>query len=364
MAKRRSAGEGTIFWSEKSQRWIGQLTLPNGKKKTKKSKVQGEVKKWLLEQRKAVQDNTYIDARDTTLGAFLDRYMKDVAAHTLKPKTISSYTYIIEKHIKPQIGSVKLTELRPEQLQALYSEKMNSGLSRRTVMYIHQVLHKALNQALKWGVVARNVTEMADHPTAKRSTPEILSADQAKMFLEHLKKDRLYALYLLAIAGGFRQGELLGLHWEDVDLKSGQIHVNHTVQELRGVGLVISEPKTDSSRRTVPIPKMAVEALQTLYDASSEHKGLIFTTKNHTPFSQRNLLRHFHDTLHELGLPTMRFHTLRHTFASLMLSQNVHPKVVQEMLGHSTITLTLDTYSHLIPSMQHDASQKINDILS
>jgi integrase len=202
MEKRRARGEESVYYNDTLERWQAQLTLPNGKKKTKTAKTQREVKKWLLEQRKAVEDNTYTDTKDVTLEAFLKRYMEDVASHTLAPKSISSSQYIIDSHILPDLGKIRLTQLCPDHLQKVYSDKLNSGLSKRSVLYIHQVLHKAIGQAVKWGLVARNVTDLADHPNIRRKAPETLTVAQARQLLDSLEKDRVSPLYLLAFPPG------------------------------------------------------------------------------------------------------------------------------------------------------------------
>jgi integrase len=359
---RRSAGEGTIFYNDKLARWQAQLTLPTGKKKTKTTKTQGEAKRWLLDQRKAIEDNTYISAKDITLEVYLSRYMEEVVNHSLAPKTISSYQYIIEKHILTDLGKIKLTQLRADHLQKLYSDKLNSGLSKRTVLYFHQILHKALEHAVKMGLVARNVTDMADHPTIRRTAPETLSVAQVKELLDSLQNDRLYPLYLLAVSTGMREGELLGLHWEDVNLETGVITVRHQAQEIPGQGMIIKEPKTETSKRPIELPTKALDCLRQL-DRSSSHVGLVFKTSNNTPFSQRNLIRHFHQSLKKADLPWVKFHSLRHFTATSLLQRGVHPKLVQSLLGHSTIGLTLDTYSHVIPGINREATEKMNDIL-
>lgn len=263
----------------------------------------------------------------------------------------------------PDLGKVKLTQLRADQLQRLYSDKLNTRLSKRTVLYIHQVLHKALSQAVKWSLVSRNVTELADHPTSKRKAPETLSVDQVEHLLDTLQADRLYPLYLLAVSTGMREGELLGLHWEDVDLTHGVVVVRHIAQEIRGQGMIIKEPKTDSSKRPIDLLTKALNTLRERYAASDTKTGLVFQTKNHTPFSQRNLIRHFHQSLEKAELPSVKFHSLRHFTVTSLLQRGVHPKLVQTLLGHSQISITMDTYSHVIPGINKETSERMNDIL-
>lgn len=354
---KRPHGEGTITYWEEKKLWVAKFTLPNGKRKTKYGKTQKEVKEWLREQIEAVSNGVWVEKENITFSDFIDRYMSDVAAHTLRPKTIESYASLIRIHIKPALGELKLNAIRPDQLQGLYSLKLNQGLSKRTVQYIHSIVHKILDQAMKWGLVARNVADMVSAPSPGKKAPQTLTAPQVKRLLEVVKGDRLYPLYVLAVTTGMREGELLGLRWEDVDLGKGVIHVRQAVQQLTGRGLVITEPKTAKSKRTIRLSVYGIDALP------NPGSGLIFHTASGKPIGPRNLIRHFRKACLKAGLPQMPFHSLRHTFASLLLSQNVHPKVVQEMLGHSTITLTLDTYSHMLPDMQDGAVSKMNDLL-
>jgi integrase len=362
MVRRRSRGEGTIY-QRPGGLWVAQFTLPNGKKRTKYSKSQKTVREWLKTQLNALKQGLLVEEEKITLSQFIDRYYTDVASHSLRPKTLESYEYLIRMHIKPDIGNIRLTALTPAHLQNLYSLKLNQGLSRRTVQYVHSILHRSLNQALKWGLVSRNVADLAEAPTVKRRAPQTLNQDEVRQFLSVVKDDRHYPLYVLSFSG-MREGELLGLHWEDVDFFSNTIHIKHAVQQLRGKGLVLTEPKSEKSRRSLAVPAFAMDALWEYREKTGRISGLVFQTSNGTPISPRNLVRHFKKMLNKAGLPNIRFHDLRHTAATLLLSQGVHPKVVQEMLGHSQINLTLDTYSHVLPDIQQEAAEKMNGILS
>ena len=205
----------------------------------------------------------WIDDTRITYGDFLDRFMSDVAAHTLRPKTIESYESIVRVHIKPELGNIKLSALTPAQLQSLYSKKLQGGYSKRTVQYIHAVIHKSLAQALKWGLLARNVAGPGlSAPRVTKKAPTVLTAAQAKRFLEVVRENRFYTLYVLAITTGMREGELLGLHWEDVDFDHSVIHVRHATQSLWKKGIIITEPKTEKARRTIALPEKAIEALR------------------------------------------------------------------------------------------------------
>lgn len=256
MAKRRAKGEGTIYWNEKRNEWVGQYTLESGQTKTKYGKTQKVIRDWLLVLRSTEKQGLLIEEDKITLGQFPDRYMTDVAAHTLRPKTLEAYAYLIRLHIKPDLGSRRLTQLRADMVQRLYAEKLSAGLSRRTVQFIHSVLHKDLDQALKWGLVSRNVCDLVDPPTVKRKERPTYSVEQLKVFLAQVQGHRRENIYRLATATGLREGELLGIMLTDVDLEQKVLHVRNAIQYLIGRGLVIGEPKSDASKRAIPLPPM------------------------------------------------------------------------------------------------------------
>jgi integrase len=363
VAKKRARGEGSIFKEASTGYWCAKITLPDGQTKRKRARSQQIVRDWLLEQRKAVKENLLLKDEQITLGAYLDRFMDDVAAHTLAPSTIRSYSYLIRDHIRPEIGNIKLVNLRPDHLQSLYSEKLNVGLSKRTVQYIHSIIRRSLNQALRWGLIYRNPTDAVTAQRQKRNAPSTLSVDEAKKFLESVRSHRWYPIYLLAIMTGMRKGEILGLHWEDVDLENRSISIKHTLVTIQG-RTMMSRPKSDAARRTIALPEIVSEELRVYQLETNKKEGLVFTTSTDRPISQRNLTRHLHAALANAGLQRIRFHDLRHTAATLLLQAKVHPKVVQEMLGHSTIVLTLDTYSHVIPGIQEEAASEMDRLFA
>jgi integrase len=235
------------------------------------------------------------------------------------------------------------------------------------------VLHRALKQSLRWGLVPRNVSEAVDPPKVRRDEVRPLSPDQARRLLEAASGDRFEALYMLAVHCGLRQGELLGLRWEDVDLEAGTLHVRRTLT-LAKDGPKFTTPKTAKSRRQVRLTSGAVDALRRHHDLQFEEStrlaglwqdyGLVFATTIGTPINPRNLTgRSFKPLLKRAGLPDIRFHDLRHTCATLLLRRSVHPKLVQELLGHATIAITLDTYSHLVPGMGDQAANAMESVL-
>jgi len=356
MAKRRARGEGSIFKEASTDYWRAYVTLPDGSRKYKRSKSQQVVKDWLLQQRQAMRDSLLLSDERLTIGDYLDRFMSDVAAHTLAPSTIRSYSYLIRDHIVPEIGRIRLANLRPDHLQSLYSKKLKAGLSRRTVQYIHAIIRRSLNEAVRWGLIHRNPTDAVTPPRPKKAPPQTLSIEQAKLYLKSVEEHHYFPIYMLAIMNGMRKGELLGLHWEDVDLDDETISIKHALITIQGKSH-IGEPKSSTAKRTIAIPEVICTALRE-YDSDKE--GLVFKTPSGKPISQRNLTRHFHKSLESIGCEKMPFHNLRHTAATILLQAKVHPKIVQEMLGHSTITLTLDTYSHVIPGIQKEAADSMD----
>lgn len=355
MAKRRSTGEGSIFKRESDGLWVGQIFV-DGKRKVKYSKTQRVVRDWLHEQKEAVKKGTFIEAKDITLEAFLDQYMISQEP-SLRPKTIDSYQYLIRKHITPELGNYKLTQLRPDMVQSFYTLKAKSGLSKRTVQYMHVVLHKALDQAMKWGLVMRNVTDLVDPPSPAKKSPVTWTVQQSKKFLEQVKNSRFYPMYALAFIG-LREGEILGLGVSDFNREAHTITVRQQVQYLPGKGLIISEPKTEAAKRTIKLPEFVYKALKN--HPINENQTLMFVTANNTPFSPRNFLRDFKEQSKAAELPEIRFHDLRHFAVSYLINElKIPPKVVQGIVGHATINLTMTVYSHSTVDQQDDAMEKM-----
>ncbi len=363
MSRRRTKGEGTIYFNDKIGCWVAQITFPNGQRRSKSSKTQRVVRDWLQHQQHDLRKGLFVSADQMKLGDFLDRFMEDVAKHSLRPRTFQRNANIIQNHIRPSLGNIKLQTLRPDQVQSFYTQKLDEGLSKRTVQYIHAVLHRALGQALKWGLVTRNVTDLVEKPRPGKRTFTTWSAAEVKQFLEAVSDHRWHPIYALAIYTGMRQGEILGLHRDDIDLVRGIIHVRHQVSAIVGQGLTITQPKSDKAHRPITVPPSALEILSAYLDTVDARSKLIFTTSTGRPISPRNILRHFKSVIERTELPDIRFHDLRHTHATLLLAAGVHPKVVQERLGHSQIALTLDTYSHVIPSLQTEAADQFEAIL-
>jgi len=349
-------------------------TAEGPRRKTLYGKTRAEVAEKLTRAMADRDNGLDFDAKNVRVGEYLDKWLTDAVRDTVRPSTYERHEALIRLHIRPTLGRLKLKVLTPAHVQGLYRDRLDSGLAPATVQKIHVILHKALAQAVRWSLVPRNVTEAvkAPRPTPKEMKP--LSREETRRLLEGSQGDHLEALYILAVHTGMRQGELLGLKWDDVDLENGVIHLRRTLTRHKG-RLFLGETKTKGSRRTVNLTEPAIEALrghlqrqlgemEQLGDLYKD-QGLIFSTQAGTPINPTNLRkRSLEPLLRKAGLPKIRFHDLRHTCATLLLGQNVHPKYVQELLGHATVAITLDTYSHFIPSMGTQTARAMEDALS
>ena len=318
---------------------------------------------------KALSDRTdglVFDDQGLTVGEYLDRWLGDVR-DTMRKSTHERYEYAIKPHIKPALGRIKLKDLTPAHARWFYRERLDSGLAPATVHKLHVVLHKALKAAVADGLIPRNAAAGLKLPRITREEIDPLTEQQARRLLEVVRGDRLEALYVLALNTGMRQGELLALKWDDVDLERGVLRVRRTLTHA-DKAYVLGEPKTNKSRRTIRLTAGAARALERHLSRQLEEMermgslyqpgGLIFATEAGTIINPSNVrTRSFKPLLKKAGLPQVRFHDLRHTCATLLLSKDVNPKVVSEMLGHSSISVTLDIYSHLLPDMQEKAAR-------
>jgi integrase len=376
VSKKRGNGEGSIT-KRKDGRWMARYTVhtANGpKRRTVYGRTRQEVAAKLA---KALSDRTegiVYDDENMTVGEYLDRWLKSVVRGSVRQSTYDRDASLVNNHLRPALGGIKLKKLSAAHVQGFYRDRLDAGLSPSTVHKMHAILHKALSQALKWHMVPRNVTEAVSPPRPAPKEMRPLSLEETRRLLRESCGDRLEALYVLAVTTGMRQGELLALRWQDVDLKNAILSVRHTLTRSGG-RVVIGEPKTKKSRRSISLTPRAVEALEAHLERQLreigilgdryEDQGLLFTTGTGSPINPSNLRqRSFAQLLKKAGLPHIRFHDLRHTCATLLLAQGTHPKYVQELLGHATIAITLDTYSHVIPGMGDQTARAMQDALS
>jgi integrase len=312
------------------------------------------------------------DAGALTVGDYLDCWMKDVEG-TVRESTHQRYGYVVGPHLKPTLGGIKLKDLNPAQLRWFYRDRLDSGLSPASVHKLHVVLHKALKAAVADGLIPRNAAAGLKLPKLSREEIDPLSREEARRLLEAAKGDRLEALYVLALNTGMRQGEILALKWDDLELEAGTLRVRRTLTKT-GKVYTTGEPKTRNSRRVIRLTGATVDALREHLSRQLEEMGrmgslyqpggLVFATEVGTLINPSNLRnRSLKPLLKAAGLRPVRFHDLRHTCATLLLSKNVNPKIVSEMLGHASVSITLDVYSHLMPDMQEKAAKALEEAL-
>jgi integrase len=326
----------------------------------------------------SVEEHSHVVSSRLTLREYLTKEWLPAIEHTVRPTTYRSYVAHAECHILPSLGSVQLQKLSPAQINALYAKlgrsgkRNGQGLTALSVRHVHAVLHRAFKDAVRWGRLARNPADLADPPRVAAHGHELRtwSAEQLAAFLNSQHDDRLYALWHTLAMTGLRRGEALGLRWEDVDLEAGRLCVRRALVPC-GKEVLVSEPKTACGRRVVALDPQTVAVLkgqaarqlQEQQDAGWTETGLVFTNEDGQALHPWAVSRFFRAAVKRALLPEIRLHDLRHTHATLALQAGIHPKVVSERLGHATVSITLDTYSHAIPAMQEEAAVRIANLV-
>ncbi len=379
--KERGNGEGDVYARKNADGkvigyrgayWV--QTAEGPKRRYVSGKNKTEARAALRKAKGDAEGGLVFDVPTLTLEEYLERWLQNSVRDTVRQRTWERYEQIVRLHLKPSLGRAKLKDLSPAHARGLYRDKLEAGLSTRTVQYVHVTLHKALKDAVSDGLVPRNVVDgiRAPRPGKKEISP--LSTSQAHTFLETVRGDRFEALYVLAVHCGLREGELLGLKWEDLDVEAGTLSVRRTLSDTKERGHIFEPPKNGKGR-SIKLTRTAAEALKSHRKCQNEERlrcrtswkdhGLVFPSRKGTPMNAKNLTaRSFKPILERARLPNIRLHDLRHTCATLLLSRGVHPKFVQELLGHATIAITLDTYSHVLPSMSGETASAMESVLS
>jgi integrase len=363
MAK-RGYGEGSIY-QKPNGRWAAQLRLPGGARKTFYGASKSDVREKLKEAQRAAHEGVLVPAPNMTVREYLEGWLERVVASSVRPKTYEAARLNVRRIVRV-IGGLKLQGLSPASVQSAYGALLREGLSKRSVEQSHEVLHRALRQAVQWGLTGRNPADAVSVPRPGRHEMKTLSEEEVRRLFEAAKGDRWQCLWVLLATTGLRIGEALGLRWDDVDLERGRLEVRRALQRQTGRGLVFVEPKSARSRRGVHLAPAVVTRLREHHARQAEERrfagenwtdqGLVFTTLRGGPVEHSTVTYAFGRALSNAGLERIRIHDLRHTAATLLLKRQVHPKVVQELLGHSSISLTLDTYSHVVPSLHAEVA--------
>jgi integrase len=368
--------------------WSIVIELPRdpitGKRRQQWHTVKGtkrDAEKTLREIQYSLDKGTYVKPNQITVGEWLTSWLQNYVFMNTSPRTLESYSEIVNKHLIPALGMVKLSQLEPQQVQSYYAKMLTKGrtdgkggLSARSVIYHHRILSKSLSYAVKMGVTVRNIADAVDPPRAARVTMRTLSAIEVNQFLDAARENSHYVFFSTLLFTGLRRGELLALKWRNLDLGKGTLNVVETAYQLRNGEYILKEPKTANSRRSVTLPQSLIELLkgyradQELYriqlGVSLNTDDFVFSNPDGSPLSPGSITLAFRRIIKKAGLRHIRVHDLRHTHATLMLSAGVHPKVVSERLGHASISITLDIYSHVLPGLQEAAAEKFDSIFS
>lgn len=392
-ARKRGNGEGCIM-QRKDGRWQGQVTIGRDsktgklKRQTFYGKTQKEVQIKVTKAQNDLNSGTFVEPSKVTVGEWLNTWLMEYKQASIRATTLTDYEYLIRVHLKPNIGDIMLKELKTDHVQRLYNKLHTSGradgksggLSAHSIRKLHNVLHEAIQQACNNNLIIRNATENTTLPKYHKPDMRVLTVEEQRKLLMAVQEDRLCAAFMLDLATGLRLGELLGLRWQDVDLKEGIIAVKRSITRVKNFDdsidtktvLIVQEPKSKSGRRYIPIPENIIKALKQHRTRQKVERlaagegysdnDLVFSTEIGAPIEPRNFLRKYYILVKKAGIPPVNFHSLRHSCATRLLEANEHPKIVQEILGHSNITLTLDTYSHVLPELKKAAIAKLNTL--
>ena len=318
-------------------------------------------------------ENTFDRKADkSTLAVFLRHWLSAYCVPKLAPNTVNGYRVNVERHIIPYIGQIPLNKLTPANIQKLYADLLTSGLSGTSVRYVHNNLHRALKYAVKQELISRNPADLVDPPRIDHIEMRVLTPDESKTLISGCVGTDIYLPVLLGLSLGLRRGEALGLQWDDIDMDAKTVTIIHSASFRKG-GFLLSSTKTRNSRRTLIMPDALYIALKDAYNKQQREAAifgdgynsyhLVCCLPDGMPITSGILQHRFHDVLTSCGLPSIRFHDLRHTNATLMLRNRIPAKIVSAMLGHSSIGITMDTYSHVMTDMQEGAIDVMDGLL-
>jgi integrase len=329
----------------------------------------------------SMQKGAYVEPSKRTLGSYLTDEWLPARRGNVAATTFANYEHQLRSYVIPYLGGRPIQTVTPAELNAFYAgliedgaRQAEGGLSPTSVRNVHAVLRKAFEDAVRWNLIARNPAKNADPPKPQRSEMKTWTADQIRLFLDAERDTRELPIWRLAVSTGMRRGEILGLPWKAVDLDAGKLSIVQTLVLVKSKPTLRTDAKTSSGRRPVELDRATVGVLREHRRRQAEERlragtawddtGLVFTRADGSLVKPDWLTRTFAARAEDAGLPKIRFHDLRHSWATIALANNVHPKVVQERLGHSSINVTLDTYSHIVPGMDRDAAERVAGLFS
>ncbi len=391
---RRGNSEGSIY-QRSDGRWVSVIDLGyrDGKRHRKSiyGKTRKEVQKKLTRALNAKEQGLPVTPERLTVEDWLTTWLKHQEPPARKPKTYTAYENHLRLHLVPALGQIRLAKLQPDDVREFMRAKAAAGFAPKSIAHFRNTLRTALNLAIEDGVIFRNVAALAKPPRVDKPVLRVFTKEEALRFLEVVKGHRLEALFRVALSLGMREGEALGLRWEDIDLEAGKLHIVHSLQRVKRPGqkkskLELLSPKTDGSRRTIMLPQVLLSPLLAHRTRQQQERavcgegwqdtGMVFTTTVGTMLDQRNLLRAFYGIMNTPDpddpepdpkkkrklLPRLRFHDLRHSAATLLLAQGVHARYIMELLGHSSISVTMNLYGHVLEDMKRETARQIDEI--
>lgn len=354
---------------------IIELNKVNGKRNQKWYTVHGDKKdaeKFLTEKLRELDTGTFIDSKNINVRQYFNYWYEQHCLLKLSPTTYESYRRNLDNYILEELGHIKLEELQPMHLQNFYTKCYKKGLSNKTILYFHRIIHCALKQAMKWQFIIRNVADCVDTPKPQKYNASFLTDTEVLNLINAIKNTDIYIAVMIAIGTGMRRGEILGLAWDNVDLQNGTITVVQALYPTKK-GLILLPPKTEKSIRTISIPLTLINILKDFKTKQDNIKNrlannysshnLVCCQTDGKPIHPTTLNHKFHNLLEENNLPLIRFHDLRHSHASLLLKEKVPIKVISERLGHSNTNITLDIYSHIYEETNMEVANTFDKFL-
>ena len=381
----RGHNEGSCY-QRKDGKWMGQIQIgfkPNGTRKfiTKTARTKQEISNWLAETRNDILKNTFIEPSNITVEQYLWNWMVTYKYKNVSASTYTRYINFMKIHIVPEVGNIKLCDLRTIHIQKLYNHLQDMGMSYSALKHVHTVFNQSLDCAVRENMISKNYAlyTVRNKPRNTSEVP-VFTPEQQQKIIENLPFTPIGVLVRTALGTGARMGELLGLQWSDIDLENNIIHIRNGLvkenifsadgRDIVSHRIALGPLKTPKSRRDIPIANSTASLLKKYklnQRAFIKNKDiiptLVFCSEAGTLWDHSNVRNQYVKLLKKIGVPYIKFHALRHTFATRVMEVNIHPKVAQELLGHSTVSITMDIYSHVLPEQKREAIEKIKGIV-
>ena len=367
-------GEGTSY-QRPDGRWAGQVYINQSDGRRVRRTLYGwtrkEVEKAMVELLDRSESGAPITPLNLTVEAYLNEWLTQIVAIRVRGNTLAAYRYNADRYLIPDLGRKKLVQLSARELRLYFDGLRQRGVGTRTVKYVHSTLRAALEDAVREEILDKNVAKLVRVPAPPKTEREPLSVEEVRSFLKASRDDRLYAMFVVFAVLGMRRSEVLGLRWEDVDLEQGFLQVRRGLQRIDGE-LKVLPTKTARSRRTIPLPAFVVRVLRTHQAGQDDERrqlagrwpdyGYVFTTPIGTPIDPRNCTRVVQAACKRAGVRVLRLHDFRHGCVSVLLNLGVPPRTAMEVVGHSTIEMTMNVYGHVSLDAKREALDRVGEL--